>query len=179
MRSLTPLLAALTLATTPYFASVASAADTPPQEVKAAHLNEDDHELVVDMCHRIAYTVQATQHVTPRVTDAAAKDLLAVIQKDAEAMHREVTELMKNKGIATPMLTKDYRDDLADIAKADKDETFESYRDHQLDVTDEIADALENAAEDAKDADLKAFATKWHPSVRHHREILKEYKPVQ
>lgn len=176
MRSLTPLLAALTLATTPFFAAVTPAADTP---IQAVHLNEDDHELVRETSHRIAYTVQATQQVTPRLTDAAAKDLLGVIQKDADAMHREWAELMKKKGIATPMLTEDYRDNLKDIADADKDETFESYRDHQVDITDEIADTLENAAEEVADADVKAFAAKWLPSVRHHRQILKEYEPVQ
>lgn len=180
MRSLTPFLAALALTAAPHFATLAPAADTDPaQEARTTALNEKDREFLTEACHRIAYSVKAAEQVTPRLTDAAAKDLLGVVQKDSEAMHRELAELMKDKGLGTPMLTKDYSEDLAKVAKADKNDVYSDYRDYQLDVSEELADTLENASEKAEDGDVRAFAVKWLPSARHHCEILEEYEPVQ
>lgn len=176
MRSLTPLLAILALGTAPYIA--VHAADTPPAAQNTA-LTDDDRELLAEACHRITYTVQATEQVTPRLTDAAAKDLLGVIKKDAEAMHRELQALMQDHGIGTPMLDEDYREDLSKVAKADQEDLYATYRDQQLEIAEDLAEDLEDAAKESKNADVRAFAVKWQPSVRHHQQILKKYEPVQ
>lgn len=178
MRSLTPLLAILALGTAPHIAANAADSAPAPAAQKAA-LSDDDRELLVESCHRIAYTVQATEQVTPRLTDAAAKDLIGVIKKDSEAMQRELQALMQDHGIGTPMLEEDYREDVNKVAKADQDDLYATYRDQQLEVSEDLADTLEEAAEESENAAVRAFAVKWQPSVRHHQQILNKYEPVQ
>jgi len=178
MRSLTPFLALVALGVMPHVAM--NAADsTPTVATENVALNEKDRKLLIESCHRIAFTVQATEQVLPRLTDEAAKDLLGTIKKDSEAMHRDVVALMQEKGIGTPMLEKDYHEDLAKVAKAEKDEIYSTYRKYQLDVAEDLVEDLEKAAKNSDNPDLRAFAVKWQPSVRHHHEILKKYEPVQ
>lgn len=177
MRPLVPSLAIIALFSTPHIVCSADADGSKVTTVTS--LAEEDREILTETCHLVSYSVQAVDSMKERAKDGASKDLLGAIRKDASTMQSELAELMRSKAIPTPMLEEDYQDHLAEIAQAEPKEVYATYRDYQMDVSEDLVEVLKEASEDAKDADVRAFAVKWLPAAQKQVDLLKTYKPVQ
>lgn len=178
MRIIVPTLAAFALCTA--LPQALSAAEPDPMvQAAAAVIADEERETLVETSHRIAFTLQACDAAKDKIQDQAAQDLMAMIRSETLSIHKELGELMRTKAVPTPALAEDYREDLAEIREAEAEDAYDTYREYQLEVSSDLVDVLEEASQDAKDADLRAFAVRWLPAAQHHVQVLEAYTPVR
>jgi putative membrane protein len=113
---------------------------------------------------------------------AISKNVAGSDRKFADAMisdhgkaNRELEDLLRKKGV-TPASTLD-RDHQAKLDELrDKQGTAfaAAYREMQIKAHDKAIELFERAERDSDDKDLKAFASKTLPTLRHHRSMLDE-----
>jgi putative membrane protein len=101
---------------------------------------------------------------------AFARQLIA----DHGKANDELAAIAKRKGIAVPTeLGSEEQEKLAKAAEI-KDKDFnEEYLEHQISCHKKTIDLFEDQAEDGKDSDLKAFASKHLPTLKAHLETAK------
>lgn len=177
MRSLIPVLASLTFIVAPV-CTYAADSTTTTTGTSVVHLSEDDLEMVNNSSNLIMFSVEAAAAVNDRVSAPELKKCVEMIASDSKEMKDGLASLMKDKSLAKGALDEDYRENLMKISKSKADEAYETYRDHQLDASENLAEILEDAKDDAKDANLRAFAIKWEPVVKRHIQTLEKMKPI-
>jgi putative membrane protein len=115
-----------------------------------------------------------------KATHADVKEFAAMLVRDHQAAAADLrpiaARLNTSQAEARDEADNDFKDRMEDLSKLsgrdfDKKYIDEMIDDHQKDVRD-----LENKAEHAADADLKAWASKTLPVVRQHLERAKSIK---
>ena len=111
-----------------------------------------------------------TKSVTPKVL-AFAKMMV----DDHSKANKELMAIAGTKTITLPAILdnktqKDY-DDMAKLSKAEFDKAYTDYmvKDHKEDI-----DEFQKEADNGKDAELKAFAAKHVPILKHHLEMAQQ-----
>lgn len=138
---------------------------------------EDDNEFVVKAASGGLMEVQLGEMAAKQATTTAVKEFARMIVKDHSQVNDELKSLAASKNISIP--TTPGEDHMEHINKMrektgtdfDKDYISLMVDDHKGDVFD-----FEKAAQNAKDPDVRAFASKYVPTLKSHLERAKTVK---
>ena len=96
------------------------------------------------------------------------------IVADHTAMAHELEALASKKGVTLPKDIDEKGQKKMDALSATKETAFaEAYVDSQVSAHKEAVSIFKDAAENAKDADVRAFATKYIPTLNQHLDAAK------
>src|SRR5688572_20526378 len=136
---------------------------------------EDDTEFAVAAADGGMYEVQAGQLALTKASSAKVKEFAQKMVDDHGKGNEELKALAQQKNISIPAtlsekMQKKY-DDLASKSGADFDKAYceAMVKDHKDDL-----DKFKKASEDAKDADVKAWAAGKVPVLEHHLSMAEE-----
>jgi putative membrane protein len=136
---------------------------------------EDDTEFAVAAADGGMYEVQAGQLALTKGSSAKVKEFAQKMVDDHGKGNEELKALAQQKNISIPAalsekMQKKY-DDLAAKSGADFDKAYceAMVKDHKEDL-----DKFKKASEDAKDADVKTWASGKVPVLEHHLSMAEE-----
>ncbi|MEA2569594.1 MAG: putative rane protein [Acidobacteriota bacterium] len=137
-------------------------------------LSEDEKQFVMKAAKGGMAEVAGGQTASTRATNPDVKAFGSQMVTDHSKANDELKTLATTKGVALPTaIDGEYKKSLAGIAKktgTDFDKAYmkDMVEDHEKDVKE-----FENAAKNSTDPDLKAWAAKTLPTLRHHLEMAK------
>jgi putative membrane protein len=137
-------------------------------------VEEDDSKFLVKAASGGMMEVELGQLAQQKAASQAVKDFGAMMVRDHTQANNDLKALAANKNIAIPVtMGEDHMKHVNDLrekagAEFDKDYMSMMVDDHQEDIND-----FEKASNNAKDADIKAFAAKVLPTLRTHLDAAK------
>lgn len=140
-------------------------------------VKEDDSEFVVKAGSGGMMEVQAGQLAQQKAVNPRVKAFGDMLVADHTKAGEELKAVASSKNLAVPgSLGEDHQSHINDLQKkagAEFDKDFMSMMvdDHKKDIS-----AFEDAANNAKDADIKAFAAKTLPTLRTHLDSAQAIK---
>jgi putative membrane protein len=135
---------------------------------------EDDQEFMVEAASGGLMEVQLGEAASKNAASAKVKEFGRRMVKDHTKANGELKSLAAKKNVTLPQTPgadhQKHIDDMKTKKGADFDKDYMSMMvdDHEKDVR-----KFENAANNAKDAELKAFASKTLPVLREHLQMAK------
>jgi putative membrane protein len=136
-------------------------------------VTEDDSKFAVDAANGGMAEVALAKLALTKATNPQVKEFATMMVKDHSMANDELMALAKTKNITLPATVgtdeQKVMDDLSKKSVTDFDKAYvnEMVDDHKKDIS-----LFEKAASDAKDADVKAFATKTLPTLKMHLEAI-------
>lgn len=133
---------------------------------------EDDSEFAVAAADGGMMEVQLGELAQTNGSSAKVKEFAKTMVTDHGKANEELKALAQQKNITLPMALSDEKqkkyDDLAKKKGAEFDKDYVSFMvsDHKEDISE-----FEEAAKDAKDPDVKAWAAGKVPTLKHHLEM--------
>lgn len=133
---------------------------------------EDDSEFAVAAADGGLMEVQLGELAQKNAASADVKKFGEMMMKDHSKAGEELKTLASSKNITLPAMLSDEKqkkyDDLAKKKGAEFDKAYISFMvdDHKEDISE-----FEDAAKDAKDPDVKAWAESKLPTLKHHLEM--------
>jgi putative membrane protein len=137
-------------------------------------VDTDDANFAVEAANGGMAEVELAKLAENKSTNPKVKEFASMMIKDHTMANEELMALAKTKNITLPTTVgADQQTVMADLQKksgADFDKGYVDamVKDHDKDVT-----LFEKASTDAKDAELKAFATKTLPVLKMHQQSIK------
>lgn len=111
-------------------------------------------------------------------TNAAStevKNFGSKMVSDHTRANNELTALAATKNVTLPaVLEGDHREHLDELGKKSGNEFDKAYMDMMVNDHDKTVEMFEDAANNSKDADVKAFAAKTLPTLREHQQMAKD-----
>ncbi|GAA4395214.1 hypothetical protein GCM10023187_01830 [Nibrella viscosa] len=154
----------------------ADSLDDADRDQRAAVL-ENDADFAVKAASGGMMEVELGNLAQQKAQNARVKEFGRMMVEDHTKANNELKDLAARKNITLPTsMGEDHRkhvDELRSKSGADFDR---AYMDLMVDDHDEDIDLFEKAANNAKDADVKAFAAKTLPTLRKHHEAAKSIK---
>ena len=134
----------------------------------AADLAKADHDFMVKAAGGGMFEVEAGKLAESKGKSESVKSFGSMLQKDHSAANDELKALAGKKNVTLPAAVPPHMqkklDKLAKSKDFDKDFMKEvGITDHKKDIAD-----FEKASKSAKDPDVKAFASKTLPTLKHH-----------
>lgn len=160
--------------------STEAAEEANEQKMEAANAGEkmeDDNEFMVEAASGGLMEVELGKLAATNGASAQVKEFGAKMVTDHGQANEELKALAAQKGITIPSTPgadhQKHIDDLREKRGADFDKAYMSMMidDHEKDVKN-----FEEASNDSKDADIKAFAAKTLPVLKQHHEMAKTIK---
>lgn len=139
-----------------------------------AVLHEDDLAFIKQATIGGLLEVRSAETALKRTLTAEEQAFARQLVSDHGKANDELASIAKRKGVTPPAgLPADEQEKLGEMAEI-KDKDFnEEFLEHQISCHKKAIDLFEDQAEDSKDADLKAFATKTLPTLKAHLETAK------
>jgi len=143
-------------------------------EARLDHKMEDDAEFVVDAADDGMLEVQLAELARTKSSSAVIKEMAVLLIADHSLANDELKALAIQKNITLPtgMGEKNQKtyNDMNQKTGADFDNAYADLMvdDHQHDIKE-----FKKAADDCKDADIKAWAAGKVPALEHHLEVAK------
>jgi len=137
----------------------------------AGQLAKSDVEFIRKAGEAGQLEVKASELAQQRATHPALKGYADEMIQAHLSVGRELTDLANRKGAPIPpTITKDQKSDLDDLAKEKTGMDFdkEYVSEVAVDAHKDAVKLFKNAASDAKDSDVRAFAAKTLPSLQAH-----------
>jgi putative membrane protein len=137
-------------------------------------VDSDDAEFAVEAANGGMAEVELAKLAETKATSPKVKEFAAMMIKDHTMANEELMALAKTKNITLPTTVGvDQQTVMGDLQKKAGAEFDKGYvdamvKDHDKDVT-----LFEKASTDAKDADIKSFATKTLPTLKMHQQAIK------
>ncbi len=145
-------------------------ATTPPKDsTSGMGVNDDVADFAVKAANGGMMEVQLGEYASEKASDKSVKDFGAMLSKDHTKANGELKALATSKNIALPATVgQDMTDKMNDLMKKtgkdfDKDYMNAMVKDHKDDI-----DMFQKVADDSKDTDMKAFASKTLPTLKKH-----------
>jgi putative membrane protein len=157
--------------------TVADTSGTAGTSTMASTLDHDDQEFMNKAAQGGMAEVMLGQTASTKGTSPDVKNFGNRMVTDHGKANDELKQLAQNKGMALPAdvddESKKMSDKLSSLSGKDFDKTYINgmVDDHEKDVKE-----FEKASKDAKDPDLKAWATKTLPTLQDHLKMAKETK---
>jgi putative membrane protein len=158
-------------------ATVSDTSGTAGTSTMATTLNHDDQEFVNKAAQGGMAEVMLGQMASSKGTSPDVKNFGNRMVSDHGKANDELKQLAQNKGMALPADvdadSKKMSDKLSKASGADFDKQYISgmVDDHEKDVKE-----FEKESKDAKDPDLKAWASKTLPTLQDHLKMAKDTK---
>jgi len=150
-------------------------ADTAKKDSTASAVNKDDAKFAVTAANGGMAEVELGTLAQQKATNPKVKDFGAMMVSDHSKANEELKALAKAKGITLPTAIdtdeQKVKDDLSSKTGADFDKAYVSNMidDHKKDIKE-----FEDASNNCKDADLKAFAAKTLPTLKMHLDAIQK-----
>jgi len=160
-------------------ANADSANETKDTSTNAAEtggiaVDTDDSQFAVEAANGGMAEVELAKLAETKATNAKVKEFAAMMIKDHTMANEELMGIAKTKNITLPTTVgADQQTVMGDLQKKTGAEFDKGYvdamvKDHDKDVT-----LFEKASKDAKDTELKSFATKTLPVLKMHQQAIK------
>lgn len=134
-----------------------------------ANVKEDDSEFAVKAANGGMFEVELGRLAQEKAQSQQVKDFGAHMVKDHSKANDELKAVASSKNITLPAtLGDDAQKKVNDLSKLSGAEFDKEYVKLMVDDHKEDVDDFEEAAKDAKDADVKAFAAKTLPTLKEH-----------
>ena len=142
-------------------------------EQQATGEDDDDNDFAVKAANGGMLEMEVARLAREKARNTEVKEFAAMLMSDHQKANDELKALAGRKNITLPARLGDdeqnHVDELAKLSGTEFDKKFVDLmvEDHEKDVK-----LFQEAADDADDADLKAFAAKTLPSLRKHLERI-------
>lgn len=153
-----------------------TAADTAVMSSdSASDEKDDDTEFMTEAASGGMMEVELGQLAANKAVSADVKKFAKMMVTDHTKANNELKSLAAQKGITLPaMIMEKHQKMVNDLtAKTGKDFDKE-YMNMMVDDHKEDIDAFEKAADKGNDADVKAFAAKTLPTLKHHLQMAEQ-----
>lgn len=148
-----------------------SSRSTNPDELK------DDNNFLVEAASGGMMEVELGNIAAANAASAQVKKFASMMVEDHSKANKELTELARLKNIAVPNAPGEKHQEHINELKSKKGKDFDkAYMDLMVDDHYEDVSKFEDASKNAKDEDIKAFATKTLQVLKHHQEEAKKIK---
>lgn len=154
-------------------------AEEQNEETIASDEKQDDAEFMVKAASGGLMEVELGKMAQEKAASQRVKDFGKMMVEDHQKANQELKALAAQKNITLPTAPgEDHQEHINKLAEKSGTEFDEEYmqlmvKDHQEDV-----DLFEEAAQDAQDADVKAFAAKTLPVLKNHHQMAGQIKDV-
>lgn len=144
----------------------------------AASLSEDDQGFLRKAGESGMLEIKASELAVQKSQHPEVKRFAEMMIKDHTAVDKELKALAESKGFQLPVeLDGDKRDLMEELRQLDGPKFDEEYAEEvAVDAHKDAVDLFEDAADDADDPDVKAFAAKHLPALQNHLEMGKQLK---
>lgn len=173
IKYLLPLTLAAAVAMPMTFAEL-NAADRTDTNTPSANLSKEDVKFLqmANQCGLLK--IKAAELATKRNASGAPLDYAKKMITDHEAVNKELAALASKKGVALPtVLDEDTQKKYDALAKTEDAKMGKEYMDCQVKAHKAAVSSFKDAADDSKDADIKAFAAKHLPHMQAHLDEAK------
>lgn len=138
---------------------------------------DDDTEFAVKAASGGLTQVKAGEVAQQKAKDQRVRDFAAKMVQDHTKVNEELRAIAANKNITLPAAPgEDELEDIGDLNSYTGIDFDKHFMNMMVDEHQDAIDLFEDAAEDAEDADLKAFASNALSSLRMHLEEAKILK---
>lgn len=115
--------------------------------------------------------VEAGKLGEQKATNPQVKEFASMMAKDHSSANEELKALAAQKNITLPAaIGEDHQKDLNDLREKSAEDFDKDYMKMMVDQHEDDVNRFEKWANDAEDADIKAFAAKTLPTLRAHLE---------
>ena len=144
----------------------------------AASLSEDDQAFLRKAGESGMLEIQASELAVQKSQHPEVKRYAEKMIEDHTAVDKELKTLAEGKGFTLPIeLEDDKRDLIENLRQLDGPSFDEEYAEEiAVDAHEDAVELFEDAADDADDADVKAFAAKHLPALQKHLEMGERLK---
>ncbi len=144
------------------------------KEDQGSTQKEDDTEFAVKAASGGLVEVELGRMAQEKAQSAQVKEFGAQMITDHTKANAELKALAATKNITIPSTPgEEQQKDIADLGKLSGAEFDKKYISYMKDDHEEDVKEFKKAADDAKDPDLKAFATKTLPVLQKHLDMVK------
>ena len=151
--------------------SVENAKETNEEKESTTTVKEDDSEFLVEAASGGMMEVQAGQIASTKATHPRVKAFAAMMVRDHTKANEELKGLASTANITIPTtLGEDHQKHVNELNEKSGKEFDKAYMSLMVDDHKDDVDKFENASNNAKDANVKAFAAKTLPVLRMHRD---------
>jgi putative membrane protein len=138
---------------------------------------EDDSEFAVKAASGGMMEVELGRMAQQKATNADVKAFAKMMVDDHTKANDELKALAASKNITLPTtLGADHQKKVDELSKLAGREFDKKYVSLMVDDHDDDIEAFKEAADDAKDPDIKAFAAKTLPTLQKHHDRIKTIK---
>lgn len=143
-------------------------------ENAATDVKEDDSEFVVAAANGGMMEIESGKVASEKAASAEVKAFGSKMVADHTKASGELKTLATAKGLSLPAsLGEDEKKHLDEMAKLSGAEFDKHYMDMMVNDHDKTVSMFEDAARNAKDAEIKAFAEKTLPVLKEHQAAAK------
>lgn len=140
-------------------------------------MEEDDSDFMVKAANGGMMEVEAGNLAVEKAAMESVRTFAARMVADHTLAGEELKALAEAKTIALPTeLAKDEKDHLLDMGKKTGVEFDKHYIDMMVDDHDKTVSMFEDAAKNAKDPEVRAWAAKTLPTLKEHQAQVKQLK---
>ncbi len=134
---------------------------------------DDDNDFAVKAANGGMLEMELARMAREKAQSNDVKEFAAMMLKDHQMAHDELKTLAGQKNITLPArLGDDEQKHVDELAKLTGAEFDKKYVELMVDDHEEDVKLFKEAADDAKDADVKAFAAKTLPTLQKHLERI-------
>lgn len=146
-------------------------------DAKFDRAKEKDAEFAVDAAMINLREVEASNVAVTKARSAEVKNLARTMVTEHQKAYDELKALAERKSITIPaVLGEDEVKKAEKLANESADDFDRKYTDLMVDEHKKAIDKFEKAAKDCEDADLRAWAGKMLPGLRHHLDMAMNLK---
>lgn len=136
--------------------------------------NDNDTDFAVKAADSGLAEVNASEVAQQKAQDQRVKDFAAMMVQDHTKTNEELKSLAAGKNITLPTAPGEaHLKSIADLNSYSGADFDKEYMDLMVNDHQKAVDLFEDAAENAEDAELKAFAAKTLPALKKHLEQAK------
>lgn len=169
-----PLSLALALAVPVALPSLAAAADKAVDTTTSTMLAKKDIEFLKAANQSGMLEIKEAELAVKRNLSGTNLNFAKKMVTDHEKVNQELTDLAAKKGVVLPTaLDEDMQKKYDSLAKTEDTKLAKEYLECQVKAHKKAVSDFKEAAEDSKDADVKAFATKHLPHLQAHLDEVK------
>ena len=140
-------------------------------------LAKQDREFLEETAQGGLFEVRAGQLAQQKAMVDEVKQLGKRMVDDHTAVNGRLQQLGQQKGLSLPQqLDKKHQDRIDSLAKKTGSDFDKAYINEMVDDHKKYVNAFDKAAKDAKDADVKSFATSTLPTLRDHLNLAQTTK---
>jgi putative membrane protein len=137
-------------------------------DAKFDNQNEKDADFVVDAVKHNLNEIALCDLAMQRATHSEIKQLAKQLSEDHTKANNELTALAQKKSITVPSTMDVESSDYKAINDKSGVDFDKAYYDHVVSMHKDAIQRFENAAQDAKDADIRNWASAQLPTLRAH-----------